>query len=79
MKKPKPCDETLQTLENTREMLKTLACGSSFLHFLRVLKYQSCFITVVIHGIGFFICEIKLSMYLRAKNYADGFASCYKN
>ena len=32
--------------EKTREMQKTLACGSCFLHFPRVLKCPSCFITV---------------------------------
>ena len=40
--------KTLQTFENTREMKKTLTCGSCFLHFPRVLKCPLCFITVYI-------------------------------
>ena len=38
--------EYYRTFENTREMSKTVACGSCFLNFPRVLKCPSCFITV---------------------------------
>ena len=40
-------NKTLRTFENTREIWKTLACSSCFLHSLRVL---TC--------LGFFICLI---------------------
>ena len=52
MKKPKPWitqpDKTLRTFENTREMKKTFACGWYFLHFPRVLKCPSRFITCTV-------------------------------
>jgi len=40
------CDKTQRAFENTREMKKTLACGSCILHFSRVLKCPECFIRV---------------------------------
>ena len=48
---------TLRRFQNTQKMEKTLACGSYFLHFPRVPKCSSCFISVI-HGLGDFVLTL---------------------
>lgn len=46
----KDCDKAFCILENTREMNKTFACDSCFLHFLGVPKCPSWNIIVDLHA-----------------------------
>ena len=45
-------------LRTVKECTKHSPVWSCFLHFPRVLKCPSCYISVI-HGLGFFICEKK--------------------